>query len=89
MLAITYITGRRIDSAAMELEVWKINHAGRPAGPARSGLFRRYRYRSEKNLTGYNYNAKVIECIAITKERNFIIDASKFDDQDRKRAALV
>ncbi len=34
-------------------------------------------------------DAKVIECIAIAEERNFIIDASKFDDQDRKRAALV
>jgi hypothetical protein len=40
----------------MELEEWKINHAGRPAGPARFGLFYRYRYRSEKNLTGYNYD---------------------------------
>jgi len=55
VLANAYITSRRIDSAVMELEVWKINHAGRPAGPARSGLFDRYRYRSEKNLTGYNY----------------------------------
>ncbi len=39
----------------MELEEWKINHADRPAGSARSGLFYRYRYQSEKNLTGYNY----------------------------------
>ncbi len=50
VLANAYITSRRIDSAVMELEVWKINHAG----PARSGLFGWYRYRSEKNLTGYN-----------------------------------
>ena len=55
VLANAYITSWGIDSAVMELEKWKINHAGRPAGPARSGLFYRYRYRSEKNLTGYNY----------------------------------
>jgi hypothetical protein len=30
VLANAYITSRRIDSAVMELEVWKINHAGRP-----------------------------------------------------------
>jgi len=34
-------------------------------------------------------DAEAIECIAISKERNSIIDASKFDDQDRKRATLV
>ncbi len=56
VLANAYITSRGIDSAAMELEEWKINHAAWPAGPARSDLFDRYRYRSEKNLTGYNYD---------------------------------
>jgi hypothetical protein len=38
----------------------RVTNAGRPAGPVRSGLtgFDRYRYRSEKNLTGYNSGAK-------------------------------
>ncbi len=34
-------------------------------------------------------DAEAIECIAISKERNSIIDTSKFDDQDRKKATLV
>jgi hypothetical protein len=38
VLTNAYITSRGIDSAVMELEEWKINHAGRPAGPARPGL---------------------------------------------------
>ncbi len=41
VLANAYITSRRIDPAVMELEVWKINHAGRPAGPVRSDLLDR------------------------------------------------
>jgi hypothetical protein len=55
----------------MELEEWKINHAGRPAGPTRSGLF--YRYRSEKNLTGYNYVTRVRKINIRNNQRKFLL----------------
>jgi hypothetical protein len=87
VLANAYITSERIDSAVMELEVWKINHAGRPAGPARSGLFDRYRSRSEKNLTGYNYVYNR-EFFLDLSNKNYKHVISRYDDKSDCMARL-